>query len=68
MDTIEEVRSIYAAAGEGNLIIKVFAEDVRALQDFMTKTIAKLEDVTVVSSSIIAKIIKEQPAVVLKPG
>ncbi|WP_414641297.1 TRASH domain-containing protein [Candidatus Hecatella orcuttiae] len=46
----------------------MFAQDLKALQDFLAKTIAKLEGVTVVSSNIIAKIVKEQPGIILRPG
>lgn len=68
LEQIEEVRSIYVAAGENNLIINVFADDVKTLQEFLTKNIAQLKGVTIISSNIIARIVKEQPWVILKPG
>jgi len=68
LNQIEEIRSIYVTASENNLVIKVFAEDVKALQDFLTKKIAKLDGVTIASSNVITKIIKEEPGVILKPG
>jgi len=68
LEKIEEVRSIYTTTGEANLTLRVFAEDVKALQDFLTTSIARLDGVTIVSSDVVARIVKEQPAVVLKPG
>jgi len=68
LEQMEEVRSIYTTTGENNLVIKVFAEDVKTLQNFLTKNIAKLDGVAIVSSNIIAKVVKEQPSVILRPG
>lgn len=68
LEQIEKVRSIYTVAGENNLIIKIFAQDVKELQDFLTKSIAKLDGVTVISNNIIAKVVKEEPAIILRPG
>jgi len=68
LNKIEEVRCIYVTAGDSNLIIKVFADDVKALQDFLTTSIAKLDGVTITSSNIITRIVKDEPGIILRPG
>jgi len=64
---LEEIRNICMTTGESNLTIRVVVENVEALKDFLSTKIAGLEGVTVVSSNIVTKTVKEEQEVVVRP-
>jgi DNA-binding Lrp family transcriptional regulator len=64
---LEDVRNICMTTGENNLTIRIVVENVDALNDFLSTKIAGLEGVTVVSSNIVTKTIKEEQEVVIRP-
>jgi len=63
----EEVRSLYVVAGEANLLLQVFFQNIRELQDFLQTTLGKMEGLTVVSSHVVTRVVKEESSVVIKP-
>ena len=64
---MEEVRNICVVTGESNLTIRVLVNDMKALQDFLTKELAKAP-VKIVSTNVVTKIVKEEQVVVIRPG
>jgi len=64
---MEEVRNICVVTGESNLTIRVLVNDMKALQDFLTKELAKAP-VKIVSTNVVTKTVKEEQGVIIRPG
>jgi DNA-binding Lrp family transcriptional regulator len=64
---LEEVRNICVVTGESNLTIRVLVDDVKSLQDFLSKELAKAP-VKIVSTNVVTKIVKEEQGVIIRPG
>ena len=62
---LEEVRSIFVATGEANMIVRVVTHSIDRLQDFLDSTIAPLEGVSMVSSQVITRTLKDEQGVAL---
>jgi len=65
---LEEVRNVYLMIGESNLVIRVVAQGIPALQELMTERISKIEGVAITSSHVIAKTVKEEQGALIRPG
>jgi len=64
---LEEVRNICVVTGESNLTIRVLVNDMKSLQDFLNKELAKLP-VKIVSTNVVTKVVKEEQGVIIRPG
>ena len=65
---MEEVRCVFMVTGESNLTIRVVTDSMKSLQEFLTKKIAGLQDVELISSNVITRIVKEEQGVVVRPS
>ena len=59
------VREAYAVAGEADFILKIVAEDLAGLQDFVIGTITAADNVESVKTTFILLIVKYQPGLPL---
>jgi len=64
---LEQVRNICVVTGESNLTIRVLVNDMKSLQDFLTRELAKVP-VKIVSTNVVTKILKEEQEVIIRPG
>jgi len=64
---LEEVRNICIVTGESNLTIRVLVNDMKTLQDFLSKKLAK-EPLKIVSTNVVTKIVKDEQVVIIRPG
>lgn len=60
---LEEVRSIFVTTGEANLVLRAVIQSNKGLQDFLEANIAKLDGVSVVSSQVITRTVKDEQGV-----
>jgi Lrp/AsnC family transcriptional regulator for asnA, asnC and gidA len=65
---MEEVRCVFMVTGECNLTVRVVADSMKSLQEFMTTKIAAFQGVQLVSSNVITKIVKEEQGVIIRPS
>ncbi len=56
---LEEVTGVFLTTGVANLTVRVRAEDVENLQDFVTKRLAKRPDVELLASDLVTKVVKD---------
>jgi len=64
---LEEVRNLCVVTGESNLTIRVFVNDMKTLQDFLSGELAKAP-VKIVSTNVVTKIVKEEQVAIIRPG
>jgi len=64
---LEEVRNICIVTGESNLTIRVLVNDMKSLQDFLSRELAKVP-AKIVSTNVVTKIVKEEQGVIIRPG
>jgi Lrp/AsnC family transcriptional regulator for asnA, asnC and gidA len=65
---MDEVRCVFMVTGESNITIRAVADDMKSLQELLTKKIAGLENVQILSSNVITRIIKEEQGVIIRPN
>ena len=65
---MEGVSCVFMVTGESNLSIRLVTDSVKSLQEFLTTKIAALQDLQLVSSNVITKIVKEEQSIVLRPS
>lgn len=65
---LEEVRGLYLTTGESNLILKVALPNLEDLQEFIKDKLGALKGLDFLSSSLVTKILKEEPGATLKVG
>jgi len=68
LSQMNEIKSAYLTLGDSNVTLIVTSDSVSALQDFIADKLASVSNLTVASSNIISKVVKEDQTVDLKPG
>lgn len=63
---MEEVTGVFLTTGEANVTVRVRAEDVEDLQEFVTKKLAKKPGVELLASDVVTKVVKDRQAVNLR--
>jgi DNA-binding Lrp family transcriptional regulator len=65
---MDEVRSVFMVTGKSNMSIRVLADSMKSLQEFLTNKVAVLQGIELVSSNVITRIVKEEQGVILRPN
>jgi len=65
---IEEVRNVFMASGDNNMIARVVVDKPESLEALIRKKISTIEGVKSVSSQLITRIVKDEQNVVVKSG
>lgn len=68
LSQMSEVKGAYLTLGDSNVTLMVTSDSVSSLQDFIASKLASIGNLTVVSSNIVSKVVKEDQTVDLKPG
>ena len=68
LSQMNEIKAAYLTLGDSNVTLMVTSGSVSSLQDFIAGKLASVSNLTIVSSNIISKVVKEDQTVDLKPG
>lgn len=68
LSQMNEIKGAYLTLGDSNVTLIVTSNSVSSLQDFIAGKLASVSNLTVASSNIISKVVKEDQTVDLKPG
>ncbi len=68
LSQMSEIKGAYLTLGDSNVTLMVTSDNVSSLQDFISRKLASVGNLTVVSSNIVSKVVKEDQTVDLKPG
>ncbi|MCP8304256.1 MAG: AsnC family transcriptional regulator [archaeon] len=63
----EEVIDVFTTAGESNLVAKLMVEGLEDLQRFIEEEVTTLPGVSLTTTQIVTKVVKEGPSLLLKP-
>ena len=64
----DEVRNVFTTSGDNNMIVRVAVDKPESLETLIRKKISVIDGVKSVSSQLITRVIKDEQAVVVKPG
>lgn len=62
----EEVREVYHISGEFELAVKLFLDDMDALEEFLTKKLGRVEGIKKIRNYLVIKQAKEEDKVLIK--
>jgi Lrp/AsnC family transcriptional regulator for asnA, asnC and gidA len=65
---MDKVRSVFMVTGKSNMSIRVLADSMKSLQEFLTNNVAVMSGIELVSSNVITRIVKEEQGVILRPN
>jgi DNA-binding Lrp family transcriptional regulator len=65
---IPEVRNVYGMTGEHNVLFMVFTSSLDDLQVLLSSKISSIPNVTSLTYNVVAKVVKDEPNVAIRPG
>ena len=65
---VPEVRNVYGMTGEHNVLFTVFTASLDELQTLLSSTIASIQNVSSLTYNIVARVVKDEPNVSVRPG
>jgi len=65
---IPEVRNLYGMTGEHNVLFTVFASGLDELQTLMSSTISAIPNMSSLTYNVVARVVKDEPNVSIRPG
>lgn len=68
LSELDEVRNIFTTSGDNNMILRVVIDKPESLEALIRKKISVIDGVKSVSSQLITRVIKDEQALVVKPG
>jgi DNA-binding Lrp family transcriptional regulator len=66
--SLSEVKDVYMTTGEHNIIVKIIAEHLQYIEEFVREKISIIEGVKSASYQIITRTIKDDPSIPIKEG
>jgi Lrp/AsnC family transcriptional regulator, regulator for asnA, asnC and gidA len=68
LSLLSEVKDLYMTTGEHNIIVKVMAESLQYIEEFVREKISTIQGVKSASYQIITRTIKDDPSIPVKDG
>ena len=65
---IPEIRNVYAMTGEHNVLFTMFTGGIDELQTLMSSTISSIPNMSHVAYNVVARVVKDEPNVSIRPG
>jgi len=65
---IPEIRNLYGMTGEHNVLFTLFAGGLDELQTLMSSTISAIPNMSSLSYNVVARVVKDEPNVSIRPG
>jgi DNA-binding Lrp family transcriptional regulator len=68
LSLLSEVKDLYMTTGEYNIVVKVMAESLQYIEEFVREKISTIQGVKSASYQIITRTIKDDPSIPVKDG
>jgi DNA-binding Lrp family transcriptional regulator len=68
LSSLSEIKDVYMTTGEHNIIVKIIAERLQYIEEFVREKISIIEGVKSASYQIITRTIKDDSSILLKEG
>jgi len=65
---VPEIRNVYGMTGEHNVLFTVFTASLDELQTLLSSTISSIPNVASLSYNVVARVVKDEPNVAIRPG
>ena len=65
---VPEIRNVYGMTGEHNVLFIVFTGDLDELQTLMSSTISSIPNLSSLAYNVVARVVKDEPNVAIRPG
>lgn len=65
---IPEIRNVYGMTGEHNVLFTVFSASLDDLQALLSSTISSIPNVSSLTYNVVARVVKDEPNVAIRPG
>ncbi len=65
---VPEIRNVYAMTGEHNVLFTLFTGGIDDLQTLMSSTISPIPNLSSLTYNVVARVVKDEPNVALRPG
>jgi Lrp/AsnC family leucine-responsive transcriptional regulator len=65
---VPEIRNVYGMTGEHNVLFTVFTASLDQLQTLLSSTISSIPNVSSLTYNVVARVVKDEPNVAVRPG
>jgi Lrp/AsnC ligand binding domain/Archaeal TRASH domain len=65
---VPEIRNVYGMTGEHNVLFTVFTASLDELQTLLSSTISSIPNVASLTYNVVARVVKDEPNVAIRPG
>jgi DNA-binding Lrp family transcriptional regulator len=65
---VQEIRNVYGMTGEHNILFTVFTASLDELQTLLASTISAIPNVSSLTYNVVARVVKDEPNVAIRPG
>jgi DNA-binding Lrp family transcriptional regulator len=65
---VPEIRNVYGMTGEHNVLFTVFTASLDELQTLLSSTISSIPNVSSLTYNVVARVVKDEPNVAIRPG